>query len=128
MRKSLYRFEFFIMAIWIIAVIMFFKLIPDKQITSLFTGLGFVLIPTVFLVLEFKKAKAARSHVIILSVFLLFSALPIFISRIVYWGQDFSTLSVLGISLESLHKYSNALYILMMLSALNQLYFGKEKG
>lgn len=128
MRKSLYRFEFFIMAVWIVLVIIFFKLIPNKQLASLFTGVGFILIPSIFLFFELKKTKAAISHVIVLSVFLIFSALPIFLSRIIYWGQDFSTLSILGMPLELIHKYSNGLYILMMLSALYQLYFGKEKG
>lgn len=128
MRKNLYRFEFFIMALWIIAVILFFKLIPNKQVASLVAGLGFVLIPSVFIFLEFKKAKAAISHVVILAVFLVLAALPIFLSRILNWGQDFSSLTVFGVPLELIHKYSNGLYIIMMLSALYQVYFGKEKG
>lgn len=128
MRKKLYRFEFFIMAIWIVAVILFFKLIPSKQIASLFTGVGFVLIPSAFIFVEFKKASKAISHLVVLTIFLLFSALPIFLGRIFYWGQDFNDLSILGIPLGLIHKYSNGLYLVMMLSALYQIYFGKEKG
>jgi hypothetical protein len=122
-----YRNQIVILVLWIIAVMALFKFIPDKQVASVVAGMGFVLFPILFLVSELKGSKQV-THILVLSVFLVFSALPIFFLRIFNWGSDFGSLEILGVSGNSLHKASSYLYMVMLLSSIYHFVKLKKKS
>jgi hypothetical protein len=111
--------------IWIFAVILLFSTIPDKKLASIFAGAGFILIPILILISEFQKTEKNKSVIVTVLVFLLISALPIFLLRVFNWSSDFKDLSLLGISADQLHKASNVIYLIMM--AVTGAAFLKER-
>lgn len=113
-----YRNQSIVLGMWIVSVIFIFKLIPDRQVASVVAGTGFVVIPVSFLFFELKRIPLAIIHISALVIFLVASALPIFLLRVLNWGVDFNQLSVAGIGAPELHNISNALYLLMLGSAL----------
>ena len=111
-----YRNQLAVFLLWAICVIVFFKFITDRQVAALVAGLGFVIWPSLFLILELKSEQKNKIHIFALSLFLIAAALPIFLLRVIYWGEDFSTLSLFGLPASSMHKYSNLFYLLVMIS------------
>lgn len=123
-----YRTQSLILCAWILVVIFLFRFVPDRQIAATFAGVGFVLWPSLFLMSEFAKyPRIAKLHTIILAVFLLFCAVPILLLRVMNWGVPFDQLGILGISGNFIHKTSNYIYIVMLLSAIYQ-YFRSKSG
>lgn len=122
-----YRGQFLVLLGWIFIVTALFKVIPDKQIAGIVTGLGFLLWPTIFLVNEFKKNTVNRVHVALLVLFLVCSALPVFFLRVLNWGVEFDTLSFFGVPSVMIHKVSRYLYLMMMASTL-YFWFQERKG
>lgn len=114
-----YRTQVIILSIWILVVVLLFRLMPDRQVAATLAGIGFVFWPVLFLVSEYLRRPALNtSHIIVLSVFLLFSAMPIFLLRVLNWGVPFDQLSFMGIPGSVIHKVSNYIYILMLVSAI----------
>lgn len=115
-----YRNQLLAFVLWIFAVIALFKFSSlffiDKQVAALFTGAGFIVLPVLFLISELKNAKN-KFYMVVLGLFLICSALPIFFLRIFNWGVEFSSLNLFGIPASFMHQYSNYFYILMLLSA-----------
>ena len=112
-----YRSQVVFLVAWVLIVMLIFKVIPDKQIASLFAGGGFIVLPTLFLVEEIRKQRN-KAHIAILLIFLFFSAIPIFLLRVLNWGVDFSSINLLGISAEFLHRFANVLYMTILVSAI----------
>ncbi len=112
-----YSKQLFILILWAIGVGFVFKLVENRQVAGLIAGIVFILIPIFFLWLECRKKIIQYFYVLLLSIFLIFSAIPIFLLRILNWGTDFKELSLLGVSAELLHRSSTFLYILIMLAA-----------
>lgn len=112
-----YKKQIGLLVLWVIAVIFIFKIISDKQMAALLAGIGFLLLPSLFLYFEFKNEKN-KIHVAALLLFLFCSAIPIFLLRIFNWGVDFKSLNLLGIPAGALHLSSNFLYILVIISAI----------
>lgn len=50
-----------------------------------------------------------------LLVFLVFSAVPVFLMRVLNWDMEFDAIRVAGISGAEMHKASNYVFIIMML-------------
>lgn len=123
--------ETLVLCFWILAVILIFKVIVDRQIASLIAGAGFVLIPGAILINDCLKIKSSTksitnqmSHVVLLKlftiiIFLTTCALPILISRIVFWGIPFEEIQIQISSLifkpKILHSYSNLIYFAMVI-------------
>jgi hypothetical protein len=118
LKSKKYLYQFGVLLVWMICVVLLFKFIESKQIASVWAGLGFVAIPIVLLLLELRQSQKNKLQIFILFLFLILSALPIFLLRILNWGVDFSTLTLAGIPATSLHGISNFFYLLMMLSCL----------
>ncbi len=118
MRSKIYLYQFFILFAWIAIVMLLFRLIPEKQVAAIFAGLGFIIWPSLFFTYEWNQKPKDKIYLIILAVFLLACALPIFILRIAYWGADFSSLNLFGIPAARFHATSNILYLLVMLMTL----------
>lgn len=114
-----YRTQIIILSVWILVVMLLFRLMPDRQVAATLAGIGFVLWPVLFLVSEYLRRPALNtSHIIVLGVFLLFCALPILLLRVLNWGVPFDQLSFMGIPGPVIHKASNYIYILMLVSAI----------
>lgn len=116
-RLCSYRNQIIVLGLWIVIVIVLFKLIQDRRAAAFSAGIGFVLWPSVFLISELLNRKS-KLHVFMLTIFLLFSALPIFLLRVLNWDTSFSDLKLFGFPAAELHKYSNFLYVLMLMSAI----------
>ena len=116
MKKLAYRYQLLMLLIWIPCVMVLFKIIEERKVAAVFAGAGFLILPCLFLFFEFFSKKKQRSRVLILftGLFLVFSALPIFLLRILNWNADFSQLSILGITADQMHKGSNYNYIVMV--------------
>ena len=89
-------------------------------------GLVFIAIPLVLLTSELRLPKKHWYQLTTVGIFLVGSALPIFLLRITNWGTDFNELSLLGITGPELHKSSNILYIVMIISTAYCCY--KNRG
>ena len=116
MKMNRYRNELAVFLFWAVCVILIFRSFEDKQIASLIAGAGFIIWPILFLYLELKKPPKSRAHILVLTLFLAVAALPIFILRVTHWGEDFKTLTVLGVTAPQLHQFSNVIYLLVMIS------------
>jgi hypothetical protein len=117
MIKLSYRSQVLILAVWIVVVTLLFKLISDRQIAALIAGTGFILLPLWILVTEVKSEKN-KIHIFIILFFLLSSALPVFLLRVMNWGTEFNSLDILGVPAGAFHKFSNFTYVAMVISAL----------
>ena len=115
--KLTYRAQSSFLVFWVLIVTLLFKIIPDKQTAGVIAGVGFILLPSFFLFLEFVNEKS-KIHIAVLALFLSCSALPIFLLRVFNWTADFKTLSILGVSTNTLHLMSNFIYILIIISAI----------
>lgn len=124
MFKISYLTQIILLIVWIIVVMLLFRLIPDRQMAATFAGAGFILLPVVFLISELKNARHGL-HLFTLGFFLVVSAFPIFGLRILNWGVEFDSLSIIGIQAHFLHKISSYIYMLIVLSA--GYYFLKER-
>ncbi len=115
MKKITYLTYTLSLLIWIPVVIILFKFVEDRQIASLIAGLGFLFLPAVLLMKEF-KAKQQRSMLVIFCSlqFLIFFAGPIFLLRVLNWNTAFEKIEFFGISPSVLHKYSNISYLLLV--------------
>lgn len=127
MRSKTYFYQFQVLLVWMFLVILFFKYIPSKEIASVVAGVGFVTWPTLFLIYEWNQRPKNKVYILSLGVFLNLCALPIFLLRIFNWGDEFASLSLLGIPASKLHSISNFLFLAMMVVALVS-YFKEKKS
>lgn len=118
MKKLTYRNQLSLLVFWILCVSLFFKFIPDKKVASVCAGIGFVLWPALFLLKELKSPSPSKIYSFICIEFLLISALPIFLLRILNWESEFNQLSVFGIQASELHALSNFNYCILAIAAL----------
>lgn len=121
MKNLAYRFQVFVLVLWIPCVMALFKVIAEKKLAALFTGAGFLILPALFLYSEFvqrrQTGRYSKLHAFISMEFLLLSSLPIFLLRVLNWNADFSTLSVMGIEANFLHRFSNTNYMILLASS-----------
>lgn len=115
-----------ILTVWAVIVIFLFKFIEARKVAAAIAGLGFVVLPSIFLFLELLKMQVQKLHVASLIIFLVLSAFPIFSLRLYYWSEDFSSLSVFGVSTTVMHNLSNKLYVLLLGSAIYHAYKNKK--
>ncbi len=117
MKKISYKVQVIAFVIWIVLVLCIFRFVPNKQVAGLVASIGFLILPTLFLVTEFKGEKN-NLHKASLIVFLAFTALPIFLVRVTTWGEDFSSTDFYGVPSMFLHRLANFLYLGMLASAI----------
>lgn len=117
MKKNSYKVQVVALVFWIVIVLCLFKIVPSKQVAGLIAGIGFLMLPILLLVNEFKGEKN-RLHVASLIIFLVFTALPILLVRVTTWGEDFSTTDFYGVPSMFLHRLANLLYLGVLASAI----------
>ena len=128
MKKIGYGAESFIYVGWIFCVMAIFKIVTDKPTAGTIAGIGFVLLPLFFLYIEMKvRDKRNYLHAVVLLVFLLSSALPIILLRILNQGVPFDSIELLGITGPQLHKISNYTYMLMLFSSAGRFLYLRFK-
>ncbi|MGE5087026.1 MAG: hypothetical protein ACM3MG_12045 [Bacillota bacterium] len=99
----------------IIAVMVIFRAIEDKQIAATVAGCLFVMMPVGLMSWEYKRAGFDETiwFVSILQFWTVF-ALPILGMRLLNWGVPFEKLSFLGLPGPALHYWSSKSYMVMM--------------
>jgi hypothetical protein len=120
MKKLAYRYQLLILILWIPAVMLIFKIVAEKRMASVFAGLGFVFIPLIFFILEWirlKKNNGSKLHFILCAEFLVISAVPILLLRLLNWDADFGQLTLFGFSSMAHHKFANVNYMALIISA-----------
>ena len=118
--RWLLAFNFFV----VLAVMALFRWIENREIASVFAGSLFLLSPSLTLISEWRLHQSWKSFAAITSlIFLLLSALPIFLLRLMNWGVPFENLSLVGFSGPQLHQASNGMFFLM----LGGLWWGSQQ-
>ncbi len=113
---------------WIFVVMLLFRIIPDKKVASVVAGFGFVMIPVLVFMQQWQQLKREIFILIPTLVFFVFSALPIFLLRILNWDREFKDLSVMGVSSDFLHRSSNVLFIVMVVAVGFAVYRGRKQN
>lgn len=127
MKNFSYISQFLLLFVWVFVVGALFTLIPTKPLAGVIAGIGFIGIGSFLFLSELKKDIPNRLQILSVGAFLLFSAIPIFLLRVTNWGVEFKELSLLGISSDLLHRFSNFLYLIMVLTTLLGIYKEKKK-
>jgi len=111
------RFSIYLMlqAVVIAAVMVIFKVIPDRKVAATVAGTLFVMLPLSLMIYEYATAKLTHKiwWVGVLQFWLVF-ALPILGLRIFNWEAEFQDLSFMGIPGPTLHQWSSKSYMVMM--------------
>jgi hypothetical protein len=99
----------------IIAVMVIFKVIPDRQIAATVAGFLFVIMPVGLMVWEYQRSGFDETiwFVGVLQFWTVF-ALPILGIRLLNWGVPFEQLFFWGIPGPALHQWSSKSYMVMM--------------
>ena len=115
--RNRYRQYLSIEALVILFVLGSFKFIPDRQIASVVASFIF-LFSTLGIIYWEKQFPGFQKKVSFyaLMAFLLLSVIPDMSLRFLNWGVPFEELSMGGIPGEQLHKFSNYLFIAMMIA------------
>ena len=127
MKKIGYGAETLFYFCWIFCVIFIFKVVADKSLAGTIAGFGFVIMPSAFLYIELKRPKSNFIHLTIIVVFLVTSALPIILLRILNPGRPFDSIYLNGVSGKQLHQISNYTYLLMLISSLTRYLIEKRQ-
>ncbi|MBO9666933.1 MAG: hypothetical protein J7501_08985 [Bdellovibrio sp.] len=113
----------------IIAVMIIFKVIPDRQIAATVAGFLFVIMPVGLMAWEYKRAGFEETiwFVGVLQFWTVF-ALPILGIRLFNWGVPFEQLSFWRISGPALHQWSSKSYMVMMAVTAIRWFKLRKKG
>ncbi|NUM59897.1 MAG: hypothetical protein HUU56_14755 [Bdellovibrionaceae bacterium] len=124
MKKKIFSRYFFYLICCLLtipSVILIFTYIQPKNLAAIFAGGLFISLSSGVLAFEFylnKKQKKISLTLIGTSFFLLLFSLPMFITRMVNFQSEFSTLTVLFIPANQFHRLSNYGFILMVVLIL----------
>lgn len=114
-----FSIDFLILLLWIPCVIFIFKFIEDRRFAGFIAGVGFLLIPIMNIYRELKGSTPTTFKTVKVfasATFLLLSALPIFMLRLLNWNKNLEDISILNmITGRELHLASNFLYIAMLI-------------
>ena len=115
--RNRYRQYLSIEALVILLVLGSFRLVPDRQIAAVVASFLF-LFSTLGILYWEMQFEGYRKKVSFygLMAFLLLSVLPVMGLRFLNWGVPFEELSLAGIPGEQIHKFSNYLFIGLMIS------------
>lgn len=118
MRKFM-RLQLVLLVLWIPCIILIFKFIPNRQYAGLVAGAGFLIIPFYNIGSEWiglRVNNMIKMRIISSILFVIISALPIFLLRVFNWNIPFDEIQTgLPLSGRDLHSLSNYIYILMLL-------------
>ena len=115
MRRNRFLAYLLIQFVVIVAVMVIFRVIPDRQIAATVAGFLFVTMPVGLMFWEYKQSEVQETiwFVTMLQFWTIF-ALPILGLRLFNWGVPFENLSFLGLPGPALHYWSSKSYMVMM--------------
>lgn len=127
MRQKRFLIYLGLQLILIPVVLFLFQTNPDRKMAATQAGVLFVGVPLLMVLREVLKMKSKEKIWFLGHLqFLMLFAIPILGLRLLNWNADFSSLSVLGVSGPSLHRWSNLSFMLMMASNLWTWYRSKK--
>ncbi|MFM6930526.1 MAG: hypothetical protein ACKOX6_18835 [Bdellovibrio sp.] len=115
MRRNRFLGYLLVQFVVIVAVMVIFRTIEERQIAATVAGCLFVVMPVGLMFWEYKRARVDETiwFVTVLQFWTVF-ALPILGMRLLNWGVPFESLSFLGMSGPALHYWSSKSYMVMM--------------
>lgn len=127
MRQKRFLVYLIVQGILIPVVMFLFQTNPDRKMAATQAGVLFVGVPLMMVLREVLKMKSKEKIWFLGHLqFLMLFAIPILGLRLLNWNADFSSLSVLGVSGQGLHRWSNLSFMLMMASNLWTWYRSKK--
>ena len=100
----------------ILLVLLCFKIMPDKRMASVITSMLFILSSAGILFWEIRYPQFIKRPTFWGNViFLLCSALPIFLIRLAFWEMPFEEIQVLGVTGAQMHQASSYVFFLMLI-------------
>ena len=115
MRRNRFFGYLLVQFVVIVAVMVIFRTIEERQIAATVAGFLFVTMPVGLMCWEYKHAEFQETiwFVTVLQFWTIF-ALPILGLRLLNWGVPFENLSFLGLPGPALHYWSSKSYMVMM--------------
>lgn len=124
-------------ALVVVLVILLFRSLDRRTASMVATGM-FLLLPTLFLVLEARQVRRdglkvwSRSFPRIFATlmhaqFLILFALPIFYLNFIATGAAMSPPAVMGLTMQEFHRYSNFSYMAMAVSSFIGSYWESRR-
>ncbi len=129
MRINPFTIYLVVQAIVIVAVVLIFKIIPDKAIAATVAGVLFVVTPAWQMWDQYGRSRFRNKlwYIGELQFWILF-ALPILGVRLLNWGVEFSELSVFGVPAPLLHQWSSKSYMVMMIATVWHWFKNRKKA
>jgi hypothetical protein len=117
MIRNRYRNYLSMNALVILGVICSFKFIPERQIAAVVASFLFLSSTGSILFFELRRGQWQKRFCFWAALlFLILSIVPIMYLRLSHWGENFQSLSLFGIAGEQMHKFSNWLFMTLMVS------------
>lgn len=113
---AFFKFSFLSLSTAILVPILFQVL--DRGTAALVNSLWFILYCLLLLYFVPKRSLDEKFIGVLSFIFLLFFALPIFFLRVYYWGENFSSLSLFGISSSYFHQGSRWVFLCLAIGLL----------
>lgn len=114
----------------VLLVMACFRLVPDKKIASLIASSLFIV--STLGIMYWERTHTAeyqkRPTFWGATVFLLFSVLPIFFLRLIYWDMPFDEIQVAGVTGAQMHKASNYVFIVLLICLFVDSYMERLKS
>lgn len=128
MRNPRYLIYLSIKLLIILSVILIFKFIEEKKTASVVAGALFVLMPIVLMWWQYQSNKfQPRYWWLGVGVFFVLFALPILMSRLIFWELSFEEILIFGFIPGRLwHQLANNAYLLMI-AVTSIAWWRKEK-
>ncbi|WP_413585086.1 hypothetical protein [Bdellovibrio sp. HCB274] len=130
MRRNRFLEYLVIQGLVIVAVMVIFASISDRQVAATIAGVLFVAVPLGLMAWEHQRAgfKEAVWYAGVLQFWVIF-ALPILGIRLMNWGVPFDQLSFWGIPGPLLHSWSSKSYMVMIvITAIRWFKLNKKAG
>lgn len=122
------RFFLYLEIFTIPSVILIFKIIEPKSYAGIVAGVLFILIGSVLVLRNFCWMNYRKSPTFWVSCIHLFLiALPLFVFRILNFETPFEELLVFGIPGPILHKISEKIFTVLILSTFGELMYVRKK-
>jgi hypothetical protein len=127
-KRNRFRNYISLEAVVIFLVLLTFRVVPDKKLASVITSIFFIGSSVGIMIWEMKyPGYKKRISFWGCAGFLLLSAIPIFLMRILNWNLSFEEIQFAGISGAEMHKLSTYVFFLLMVCFFVDSYLERLK-
>lgn len=114
-KRNRYRNYLSIQVFVFVGVMTSFQVIADRAIAALVASALFFLGSFTILWIEQKHPGFfKRPSFLMTAAFLFFFVIPIFLMRVLNWGQEFATIEYFGVTGKMLHETSSKFFVVML--------------